>query len=221
MREIVFDTETTGLDPANGDRVIEIGCVELVNRITTGTHFHRYLNPERDIAQAAVAVHGLTVDFLSDQPLFAEVVEEFLEFVGDAPLVAHNADFDMRFINAELDRAGHPTLLPARFVDTLVLARERFPGQQNSLDALCRRMGVDNSNRTLHGALLDSQLLAEVYLELTGGRQAGLALDVAAQGPSAARVRKQRAPRPHAPSASEKAAHDAFVAALPDAIWLR
>ena len=174
LREIVMDTETTGLDPANGDRLIELGCIEIVNRIPTGREFHRYLNPERDIHRDAVAVHGLTAEFLKDKPLFKDVADEFLEFIGDAPLVAHNATFDVGFLNAELERASRPPLRLDRVVDTLVLARRRHPAGPNSLDALCKRYGIDNSKRTKHGALMNSLLLASVYVELLGERQATL-----------------------------------------------
>jgi DNA polymerase-3 subunit epsilon len=176
LREIVIDTETTGLDHANGDRLIELGCIEIVNRIPTGREFHRYLNPERDIHRDAIAVHGLTSDFLKDKPLFKDVVDELLEFLDEAPLVAHNAGFDIAFINAELARTGRPLLTFDRVVDTLVLARRRHPAGPNSLDALCKRYGIDLSARTKHGALLDSMLLANVYVELLGERQATLGL---------------------------------------------
>jgi len=215
MREIVLDTETTGFDPLNGDRLVEIGCVELVNHVATGRHFHRYINPERDMPEDAFRVHGLSADFLSKHPVFAEQVGEFLEFIGGDPLVIHNAAFDMGFLNMELRRVGMPSLRNP-VVDTVVIARRRFPGAAASLDALCRRFEIDNSNRTLHGALLDSQLLAEVYLELMGGRQPDLVL---AQGPAGVRTagtaqprdRIVRPPRPHAPTAEELAAHDAFL----------
>src|SRR4051794_4562296 len=176
MREIVLDTETTGLDPLKGDRVVEIGCIELLNRIPSGQTFHRYVNPRRDVPDEAFAVHGLSADFLKTHPAFDEVVEDFLEFVGDAPLIAHNAAFDFGFLNSELERVGRPLLGRERVVDTLLLARRRFPGGPNSLDHLCGRFGIDNSRRTKHGALLDAELLAEVYLELIGARQAQLGL---------------------------------------------
>src|SRR5215470_17424228 len=177
LREIVLDTETTGLDAANGDRLIEIGCVEIVNRIPTGREFHRYLNPERDIHPDAVAVHGLTTEFLRDKPLFKDIAEDFLAFVADAPLVAHNASFDLGFLNAELSRTSRPTLAGNRIVDTLSLARRRHPAGPNTLDALCKRYGIDLSARTKHGALLDAMLLASVYVELLGERQAALVFD--------------------------------------------
>ena len=178
MREIVLDTETTGLDPDAGDRIVEIGAVELLNQMPTGRTFHRYINPQRDVPAEALAVHGLSAAFLADKPVFAAVAAEFAAFVGDARLVIHNAAFDMRFLNAELGWAGQAGFAWARAVDTLELARRRFPGAVNSLDALCRRFGVDNSGREKHGALLDSELLAEVYLELMGGRQPDLVLTV-------------------------------------------
>ena len=223
MREIVLDTETTGLDPAAGHRIVEIGCLELVNHVQTGKTFHQYINPERDMPEEAFRIHGLASDFLSGHPVFAEVVEPFLAFIGDAPLVIHNAEFDMKFINAELALAGRPTLERGRAVDTLAIARRRFPGGQVSLDALCRRFEIDNSARELHGALLDSQLLAEVYLELIGGRQPGFELSesraavAAAPQPPSSEVRP---PRPHAPSDAEREAHAAMLARLKDPVWL-
>lgn len=221
MREIVFDTETTGFDVDEGDRLVEIGCVELMNKIPTGRHYHQYVNPEREMSRGAYEVHGLSTEFLSKYPIFGEVAEAFLEFVDDAALIAHNASFDMKFINWELENVGLKPIPAARSVDTLAIARAKFPGAQNSLDALCRRLGVDNSNRDLHGALLDAQLLAEVYLELMGGRQQGLALQQAARAVTAPTERKAREPRPHAPSEAEAAAHEAFVATLADPIWSR
>ena len=176
MREIVFDTETTGLDPYQGDRLVEIGCVELINGFPTGNSFHRYLNPERDVPEGAFKVHGLSREFLKDKPLFAEICDEFLDFVGDAPLVAHNAMFDLGFINAELERCKKAALQRERLVDTLMLARRRYPAGPNKLDDLCARFSIDLSRRTKHGALLDAELLAEVYVELTGKRQARLGL---------------------------------------------
>ena len=177
MREIIFDTETTGLDPETGDRIVELGCVELINRMPTGRHYQGYINPERDVPSQAARIHGLTTEFLKDKPIFADVVRTFLEFIGDADLVAHNAEFDMKFLNWELVNLGMAAVEQSRVVDTLQIARSKFPGAQNNLDALCRRFAINNSNRSLHGALLDAQLLAEVYLELTGGRQRGLELD--------------------------------------------
>ena len=227
MREIVFDTETTGTNPATGDRIVEIGCVELLNRVETGRTFHAYFNPERGMPSEAEAVHGLSSIFLSDKPLFGHKAEELLEFVGDAPLIAHNATFDFGFLNAELARCGRDPVCLSRMVCTLVMARSRHPGAKHSLDALCTRFGVDRSQRVKHGALLDAQLLAQVYVELTGGRQIGLGLLVeAAQGTAAAMTditvqRPVRPPRPHAPSAEEQAAHAQFVAKLKDALWLK
>src|SRR5947207_233379 len=176
MREIVLDTETTGLDPATGHRVVEIACFELVNRIPSGQTFQRYLNPECDVSPDAVAVHGLTADFLKDKPRFADIVDEMLAFIGEAPLVAHNASFDHGFLNAELERADRPLVARERMIDTLLLARRRHPAGPNRLDDLCVRYGIDNSDRTKHGALLDAELLAKIYLELIGGRQASLVL---------------------------------------------
>lgn len=222
MREIIFDTETTGFDPASGDRLVEIGCVEVFNRIPTGRHYHCYINPERDMPSAAFDVHGLSEEFLRQHPIFAEVVADFLDFVAADPLVAHNAEFDMKFINAELVRLGFPAFPRTRAIDTLVLARQKFPGAPATLDALCKRFSIDNSSRTKHGALLDAELLAEVYLELTGGRQVGLALTSgkSLEPVSDFKVTKNyRAPRPHQPLGEELAAHDAFVAKIPGAIW--
>src|SRR5205807_448257 len=176
MREIVLDTETTGLDPYQGHRLIEIGCIELVNRIPSGQYFHRYLNPERDVPAEAIEVHGLAAEFLNDKPRFADIAEELLGFLGDAPLVAHNAIFDLGFLNAELDRAGKISVKAERLVDTLLLARRKHPAGPNRLDDLCTRYGIDNSRRSKHGALLDAEILAEIYLELIGGRQASLIL---------------------------------------------
>ena len=178
MREIVLDTETTGISPRDGHRVIEIGALELMHHLPTGKKLHIYINPERDIDDGAVAVHGLTNAFLSDKPLFAEIVDKFLSFIGDAPLVIHNASFDMGFINAELDKIQHPTLPMNRAIDTLAIARKKFPGAQANLNALCRRFEIDNSHRDLHGALVDADLLASVYVELLGGRQPGLSLEL-------------------------------------------
>jgi DNA polymerase-3 subunit epsilon len=223
MREIVFDTETTGLDPLKGDRLVEIGCIELMNRIPSGVTFHRYINPEREVPAEAFAVHGLALDFLQKHKKFHEEVDAFLDFVGDAPLIAHNASFDFGFLNAELERAGRPLLVRERIVDTLLLARRRFPGTGNRLDDLCARFGIDNSHRTKHGALLDAELLAEVYLELIGARQAQLGL--AQTSAAAARLRQASAkgrPRPLAPRLTEAALtlHRAFIAKIGDvAIW--
>lgn len=222
MREIVLDTETTGLKANDGDRVVEIGCIELINHLPTGRKFHKYINPERSMPQGAFAVHGLSEEFLAQHSVFAEVVGDFLDFIGEAPLVIHNASFDMGFLNAELKRVGMPPLPKERAIDTVLIARRRFPGAQASLDALCRRFEIDNSNRTLHGALLDAQLLAECYLELLGGRQAGLGLTVAGSSPSGAEVhvsRLLRDPRPHNASVEELAAHEIFLAQLKNPIW--
>ena len=225
MREIVLDTETTGFDPLSGHRMVEIGCVELFNHLPTGEVFHRYLNPERDMPEEAFKVHGLSAEFLADKPLFAAVAEDFLAFIGEAPLVIHNAEFDMRFINAELSRLGRPTLPMSRSIDTVAMARKRFPGAQANLDALCRRFEIDNTHRTRHGALLDSELLAEVYLQLIGGRQPGLELGVAkTTGQIAGAVRLERVARParpHLPTDGEAAAHAAFIGKLKNPIWLR
>jgi DNA polymerase-3 subunit epsilon len=218
-----LDTETTGLDPEAGDRVVEIGCVELVNHVPTGRTYHQYLNPERAMSEAAYAVHGLGDEFLRDQPCFADVVDAFLDFVGEAGLVIHNAAFDIRFLDSELVRAGRAPLGMGRATDTLDLARRRFPGAPASLDALCKRFGVDGSARVLHGALLDCELLAEVYLHLLGGRQPGFAFAAAqrATAERARRARSPRPPRPHAPSEAELEAHRAFVAQLDDPVWAR
>jgi DNA polymerase-3 subunit epsilon len=229
MREIVLDTETTGLDPATGDRIVEIGAVELVNHMPTGRTWHRYINPERDMPAEAFAVHGLSADFLRPHPVFAQLVDDFLGFVEEARLVIHNAAFDMKFLNAELARAQRPILPMGRAVDTLELARRRFPGAQNSLDALCRRFGVDNTGRTLHGALLDSQLLAEVYLELVGGRQPGLTLSIVGgseraggTGPAAWAPPPRPRKLPPRLTEAEAEAHVRFIEELgPDALWNR
>jgi len=229
MREIVLDTETTGLDPAAGHRVVEVACLELMGRIPTGRHFRRYLNPEREMPEEARTVHGLGDEFLAKQPLFAEVVDAFFEFIDDAPLIIHNAPFDLKFLNAELARLDRPPLDPARAVDTLSMARRRFPGAQASLDALCRRFGIDNAARTFHGALLDCELLAEVYLELRGGRQPGLNLDpetgtaevlgVPSSAGAQTPARSEQPARAHAPSAEEIEAHEAMLARLKAPIW--
>jgi len=224
MREIVFDTETTGLDPFQGDRLVEIGCIELVNRFPTGRTFHCYFNPERDMPEQAFAVHGLSADFLRDKSLFMEKAEELVAFLGEAPLVAHNAIFDLGFLNAELERVGRPPVSRERIVDTLLLARRKHPGGSNRLDDLCVRYAVDNSRRTKHGALLDAELLAEVYIELIGARQAQLVLSQAetlARGDRKIVILRER-PVPLAPRLTEEehAAHRRFVATLGDgAIW--
>jgi DNA polymerase III subunit epsilon len=222
MREIIFDTETTGLSPAEGHRIVEIGCVELVHRVETGRTFHAHLNPERDVPAEVVAIHGLTGEFLASKPKFAEIVDAFLEFVGDDHLVAHNASFDMSFLNSELKRCGKPPIFAERTTDTLAIARTKFPGAKHSLDALCTRFAIDRSMRVHHGALLDAQLLAQVYVELRGGRQIGLELatevDVA---PIVAAVRIFHPARDHQASPAELAAHAAFVAKLKDPVWLK
>jgi DNA polymerase-3 subunit epsilon len=225
MREIVLDTETTGLDPESGDRIVEIGAVEILNHVPTGRVFHHYINPERAMPQEAFAIHGLSTSFLADKPVFAKIAQEFLDFVGDARLVIHNAAFDMKFINAELGWLKLPTIPWARAVDTLDMARRRFPGAQNSLDALCRRFDVDNTGREKHGALLDSELLAEVYLELMGGRQPDLTLTVVHPGSAGVArsgwvVPPRPEPLPERLSQAEAEAHAAFVAELGDkALW--
>jgi DNA polymerase-3 subunit epsilon len=225
MREIVLDTETTGLDPATGDRIVEIACVEIVNTVPTGATFHVFIDPQRDMPEEAFRIHGLSSEFLKGKPLFDEIVEDFLSFIGEAPLVIHNAEFDMRFLNAELLRCKRSPLLMDRVIDTLGLARRKHPGSPNSLDALCARYRIDNSRRTKHGALLDSELLAEVYVELVGGRQSALVLA------SEIRVVEQRTiisiePRaePIGPmiDSSEENAHRAFIGKMGEkALWLK
>jgi DNA polymerase-3 subunit epsilon len=233
MREIVFDTETTGLDPRSGDRLVEIGCIEMVNRVPTGAVYHCYFNPERDMPAEAEAVHGLSIAFLSDKPKFAARAAEFLEFIGDAPLVAHNAGFDFGFINNELEMCGLEPVSRDRMVDTVAIARRKHPGAKLSLDALCTRYGIDRSHRTKHGALLDAELLAQLYVELQGGRQIGL--ELAAEAPGGAYgvmieetvtvtssvTRIFRSPRPHAASAEELARHADFMAGFSEPIWSR
>lgn len=225
MREIVFDTETTGLDPATGDRMVELGCIEMVNRVATGRIFHAYFCPDRSMPAGAEAVHGLSEAFLADKPRFAEKAEELLEFIADSPLVAHNASFDFGFLNAELAICGLDTVCTTRMVDTLALARRRHPGAKLSLDALCTRYGIDRSHRTRHGALLDAELLAQVYVELTGGRQIGLELaaditeELVEVRIAAPANRVFREPRPHAASAEELARHGAFIATIPSPLW--
>ncbi len=221
MREIVLDTETTGLDPTAGHRVVEIACLELLNHIPTGRHFQRYVNPEREVPADAIAVHGLSAEFLGDKPRFAEIADELLSFIGEAPVVIHNDEFDIGFLNAEFVRLDRSPFPQQRIVDTLVMARQKFPGAPASLDALCRRFAIDNTTRTKHGALLDTELLASVYLELIGGRQAGLELSVIDEIAviAASGVRTTRLPRPHAPTEAELAAHLLLVAQLSDPIW--
>jgi DNA polymerase-3 subunit epsilon len=224
MREIVLDTETTGLDPLRGDRLVEIGCVEIFNRMPTGQIFHCHINPERDMPQEAFAVHGLSSEFLADKPVFANVVEQFLEFIADTPLVIHNASFDISFINAELDRIKRPLIARDRLVDTLLLARRKHPGVSNRLDDLCSRYAIDNSRRTKHGALLDAELLAEVYIDLIGARQSQLILAEATSrqiGGTLDMPRRQRLV-PLAPrlTDADRIAHRSFVATLGEkAIW--
>jgi DNA polymerase-3 subunit epsilon len=232
QREIVLDTETTGLDPRKGDRLIEIGCIELINRIPTGREYHVYINPQRDVPAEAERVHGLSTAFLADKPVFKTVHREFLEFIGEDQLVIHNANFDIGFLNMELERVGCPPISFDRVVDTLQLARRKHPAGPNTLDALCKRYGIDNSQRVKHGALMDSVLLADVYIELLGERQATLVLGdrggAAASQPTPARGAKvaaaARRPVPLAPIVTDehKAAHRAFVETLgPKAIWLK
>ena len=221
-RSVLFDTETTGFDPLTGDRVIEIAAIELINDLPTQRHFHALLDPERDIPAETTKIHGISNFHVQGKPKFAEVADALLEFFGEAPLVAHNAPFDFNFISAELARIKRPGLDPARMIDTLVLAKKRFPGMPNSLDALCRRFEIDLSARTTHNALLDCKLLAEVYVELTGGRQRGLVLE-SAPGLAFAHYTPaaERTPRPMVVDARSLAAHADFVAQLKDAIWLK
>jgi DNA polymerase-3 subunit epsilon len=225
MREIIFDTETTGFDPKNGDRLVEIGCIEMVNRVATGSTFHAYFNPQRSMPAEAEAVHGLSDAFLADKPLFATRALEFLEYIGDSPLVAHNAGFDFNFINAELTACGHPIVGLHRMIDTVSLAKIRHPGAKLSLDALCSRYGIDRSHRTKHGALLDAELLAQVYVELRGGRQIGLELlsqttEIVTEIKVLTRKdRIFRQPRPHAATVEELAAHTAFLKTVDTPLW--
>ena len=222
-RSVLFDTETTGLDPLTGDRIIEIAALELVRDLPTGVTFHRLIDPERDIDPEATRVHGLTRSDLVGKPRFADIVDEFLAFIGEGPLVAHNAGFDFGFLNAELARLGRPSVCVSRKVDTLELARTRYPGLPNSLDALCRRFAIDLSERTSHNALLDCRLLAEVYIELTGGRQRGLSLvaeRAEAQPVVTYQASSARVPRVVVPSAAELAAHAAFVGRMKEEVWL-
>lgn len=222
MREIVLDTETTGLEPKEGHRIVEIGALELYNHLPTGKTFHVYINPEMPMPMEAFKVHGLNDEFLADKPKFEEIGREFLDFVADSPMIIHNAKFDMGFLNSELKRAKFPTLQMEQAVDTVSLARKKYPGAPASLDALCRRFGVDNSGRELHGALLDSELLAEVYLELIGGYQPGFELDSddAKELAHAPSIGARKIPLGSQLSEEEKAAHDAFIASLPNAKWL-
>ena len=225
MREIVLDTETTGLSPEDGHRIVEIGCVELINHVVTDRPEGKrqfYINPERSMPAEAFEVHGLSDEFLAEKPVFAEIAEDFLDFIAEAPLIIHNAEFDMKFLNAELRRLGLPALPRDRAIDTLAIARKRFPGAQASLDALCKRYDIDNTGRTLHGALLDSTLLAEVYLELIGGRQPGFSLAEdtrTSQTQGSVARRTPRPARPHAPSQAELDAHAAMLDRLANPIW--
>ena len=221
MREIVLDTETTGLDPSRGDRVVEIGCVETMHHIATGESFHVYINPERDMPVEAFNVHGLSEEFLSDKPVFAEILGDFMTFIGDSPLVIHNAEFDMKFLNSELKKLGRPMLDRDRAIDTVAMARRKFPGAQANLDALCRRFEIDLSRRDKHGALLDAELLADVYLQLCGGLQPGLELaGNEAKSDSPVVIQRQaREARAHAPSPEELAAHALLVESLKEPVW--
>lgn len=223
MREIVLDTETTGMDPSSGDRLVEIGCVELMNQLPTGKTYHVYINPERPIPPEATAVHGITDEYVKDMPTFGELVGGFMDFIGNDRLVIHNADFDVKFLNAELKMFGFPSLDKRRVLDTLRMAREKFPGSPASLDALCRRFNIDNSSRTFHGALLDSQLLAEVYLELIGGRQGGFDIESSSSSTSSSATtqaeRPYREPRSFPVSEDEALAHDAMLAGMKNPLW--
>jgi DNA polymerase-3 subunit epsilon len=230
LREIVLDTETTGTDAAKGDRIIEIGCVELANHIPTGRSYHVYINPQRPVSEGAFRVHGLSDAFLADKPLFAAIAEEFAAFIAGARLVIHNAAFDVGFLNAEFARLGRPAIDPDLVVDTLIMARRKHPGAPNNLDALCNRYGIDNSRRTKHGALLDAEILAEVYIELLGGRQTDLGLTLASQGASGARAaggaassgapRRREIPAASRLADAEREAHAAFVAKMGEkAVW--
>lgn len=227
MREIIFDTETTGFDPHNGDRMVEIGCVEMIDRILTGETFHCYFNPLRPMPSAAEQVHGLSDKFLSDKPLFAQKASDFLRFVADSPLVAHNASFDFGFMNMELEKCGHAAIGLDRMIDTIALARVKHPGAKMSLDALCTRYGIDRSHRVKHGALLDAELLAHLYIELTGGRQIGLGLaddskgnEIVQQASTPPRTdRLFRSPRPHRPTEAELEQHTAYMAGIKNPLW--
>lgn len=220
VRELIFDTETTGFDPFSGDRLIEIGLVEMVDKSLTGSNYHVYVNPEREVPESAFKIHGLSTEFLKDKPVFSDIMDEFLDYVGeDSVLVAHNAEFDMRFINWELEHAGKAPLHAKRFIDTLAIARTKFPGAANSLDALCKRFAVNNTHRTLHGALLDAEILADIYIELLGGRQAGLDLAVDNTVQVNTGPKKKREPRVFRPSPEELSAHAAFIKTLKDPVW--
>ncbi|MCF6197830.1 MAG: DNA polymerase III subunit epsilon [Hyphomicrobiaceae bacterium] len=225
MREIMLDTETTGLSHKEGDRIVEIGCVEMVNRFATGKVYHEYVNPQRDMPEPAFKVHGLSEEFLSDKPLFGDLADGFLEFIDGAKLIIHNASFDIGFLNFELEKAGRPIIAWTHVIDTLTMARQKYPGAANNLDALCRRFNIDNSSREKHGALLDSELLAEVYLELIGGHQAGLDLGAGSRSESegglqVARVKPRATPLPSLLTDEEREAHEAFIKTLGDApLW--
>lgn len=230
MREIIIDTETTGLKPADGHRIIEIGGLEMVNHVPTGNTYHVYINPERDIEPTAMAVHGITDEQVASAPKFAEVVDGFLEFIQDSPLVIHNAPFDMGFLNAEFARCDKPELPNDRAIDTLAMARRKFPGGQASLDALCRKFNIDNTHRSLHGAMVDADLLADVYIELIGGKQPGLTLTVASDQAAPQQAQISAVPkagsqmheaRRHLPSTDELKAHDEFIDGLKDPMWRR
>ena len=221
MREIALDTETTGLDPDTGHRVVEIGCVEMINHIKTGNHFHSYLNPQRDMPPEAQRIHGLSAAFLSDKPRFEVIANAFLEFIGDSPLVIHNAAFDMKFINAELDRLKMPVIPMSRTTDTVLIARQKFPGQPANLDALCKRFNIDLSARTKHGALLDAELLADVYLELKGGRQEKLGLEARQQEMQTTQANQTTTipRRSFPPTPEELEEHQKLVNAMPKSLW--
>ena len=225
MREVVLDTETTGLSPLDGDRIVEIGCVELVNHLATGNTYHQYINPERDMPKGAFDVHGLSTDFLEGYPVFSEIIDDFKKFISDTPLIIHNVKFDIGFINAEIARLDQPLLSLENCVDTVKLAREKFPFAPASLDALCKRFKIDNSNRKLHGALLDAELLSEVYLQLIGGQQPDLILPKAPQKIVSVlpkndfKTQINRRPRVHKITPEEKEAHDKFVGTIKNAIW--
>lgn len=226
MREVVLDTETTGLDPAEGHRIIEIGCVEIINYIPTGRVYHTYINPERDVPLEASAISGIKTDFLKPFPVFANIVDDFLAFLGEDKLVIHNAPFDLKFLNAEFERINHPSFLPHRATDTLKIARTKFPGSPASLDALCRRFQIDLSTRTKHGALVDSELLAKVYLELVGGRQTTFSFDgartdnrIGSKENTNVVGRISRPARPHQPTPEELGAHQGFVGSIKGSLW--
>ena len=224
MREVVFDTETTGFDPFNGDRVVEIGCVIVEDYLPTTKVYHTYINPERDMPSSAEQIHGLSEEFLKGHPTFSEIIADFRDFCGDMKLVAHNAEFDMKFINWEMKNLGFSVFPASRAVDTLSIARRKFPGASNTLDALCKRFSIDNSNRVKHGALLDAELLAEVYLELMGGRQTGFGLasegsNIETVGPEAPIEKIRRTPRPHSASQEELDSHEAFIKTIENSLW--